>query len=424
MESPEKIYCIGIGGIGLSALAQYLKALGHDVKGSDREASRVTELLESKDIPVAIPQEAENVRGDTQLVIYSAAVPEDNPERVRARELGIPQASYFEALGKATEGKRVIAVAGTHGKTTTTAMIAKILADAGRSPSAIVGSIVIDFGSNFLDGTSDIIVVEACEYKRHFLNLSPEILVVTNIELDHTDYYRDLDDLITGFRSLAEKARIVVADTTNSAVAKALAGLSVRVIEYRNEQVPALQLIGEFNRMNARAAKTAVHSLDPAIEDGGMDASLKAFRGTWRRFEYKGKTSAGALVFDDYAHHPTAICKTLQGVREKFPAKKIIIAFHPHLYSRTRDLFGDFTEELSKADVVILAPIYPAREIDTGEVSSELLASAIRKIHPHARAISSFEEIEIYLREHAEEGDVIVTMGAGDIYKVADALTQ
>lgn len=423
MNFPRKIYCIGIGGIGLSALAQYLKALGHDVTGSDREASRVTELLESKGIRVAVPQDAKNIQEGMGLVIYSAAVPEDNPERIRARELGIPQMNYFEALGKATEGKRVVAVAGTHGKTTTTAMIAKILADAEHSPSAIVGSIVTDFGSNFLEGSSDIVVVEACEYKRHFLQLAPEVLVITNIELDHTDYYKDLDDLIAGFRSLAQKARVVVADSSNPSVAKALAGLSA-VVEYSGAQAPELQLIGEFNRMNARAAKSAVRALDPDLTEEEIDASLKAFKGTWRRFEYKGTTASGALVFDDYAHHPTAIRKTLEGARGKFPGKKIIVAFHPHLYSRTKDLFEGFTEELAKADAVVLAPIYPAREVDTGEVSSELLAEAIRSTNPNAQAVGGFKEVERYLDESGGEGDIIITMGAGDIYKVADKLVH
>lgn len=413
----------GIGGIGMSALAQLMSERGEVVTGSDREASPTTELLESKGIRVAIGQQAENVPEDASILVYTAAVPEDNPERVRARELGIPEVSYFEMLGSVSEQKRTIAVSGTHGKTTTTGMLAKILRDAGARPSAVVGSIVQDFGSNYLSGDSDLLVVEACEYQRHFLNLSPEVLVVTNIEFDHTDYYQDLADVQDAFRTLMKKVPahgFIVTDVERPSINPLLEGLQATVIDYMQESEFPLRLPGEFNQMNARAASAAARAVLPSITQGTIVTALADFHGTWRRFEHKGKTKKGADVYDDYAHHPTAIRETLRTLRTK-TAGKIYVAFHPHLYSRTRDLLDGFSRAFVDADEVLIAPIYAARGIDDGTVSSELLAERVQAEGVHARALS-FEQIEQVLNTEPSEGDVIMTMGAGDIYKVADAL--
>src|SRR3989344_8337766 len=211
----KKVHFVGIGGIGMSALAQLFIDLGLQITGSDRARSPVTELLEKKGIAIMMPQKAENVPADAEMVVYSDAVQEDNPERTRARELGIHQVSYFEMLGKVSEGKMTIAVAGTHGKTTTTGMLTKILKDAGASPTAIVGSIVKDFGSNYLHGDSDIFVVEACEYKDHLLELSPQVLVITNLEWDHTDWFPSLTALQETFRKAIEKVPADGAIVTN-----------------------------------------------------------------------------------------------------------------------------------------------------------------------------------------------------------------
>lgn len=416
----EKIYMIGIGGIGMSALAQMLTSLGYEVSGSDREESPTTTLLKEKGISVSFTQDGTEVPDDASRVIYSEAVWEDNPERMRAKELGIVQESYFEALGKISEGKRTIAVSGTHGKTTTTGMLACILRDADVSPSAIVGSIVKDFGSNYLAGTSDWFVVEACEYKRDFLTLAPDILVVTNIEFDHTDYYKDLADVQDAFRTLMQKARVVVTDTTHPNIAPLLSGLSAKIVNYRDEPDYELQLFGEFNKMNARSASAVAREVLPTISDTTISESLAHFRGTWRRFDYKGKTARGADVYDDYAHHPTAIAKTLAEIRMRTKGK-VYVAFHPHLYSRTRDLLDGFSKAFTDADGVFIAPIYPAREVDDGSISSAMLATEITKHGPKAEALS-FEEIREAFEKYPEEGDVIVTMGAGDIYKVADAI--
>lgn len=413
----------GIGGIGMSALAQLMSERGEVVTGSDREISPTTELLESKGIRVAIGQQAENVPEDASILVYTVAVPEDNPERVRARELGIPEVSYFEMLGSVSEQKRTIAVAGTHGKTTTTGMLAKILRDAGAAPSAVIGSIVQDFGSNYLSGDSDLFVVEACEYQRHFLNLSPEILVVTNIEFDHTDYYQDLADVQDAFRTLMKKVPehgFIITDVERPSINPLLEGLKATIIDYMQESEFPLRLPGEFNQMNARAAAAAARVVLPSISQGTIVTALADFHGTWRRFEHKGKTKKSADVYDDYAHHPTAIRETLRTLRTK-TLGKIYVAFHPHLYSRTRDLLDGFSRAFVDADEVLIAPIYAAREIDDGSVSSELLAERVQAEGVHARALS-FQEIEQVLSTEAGEGDVIMTMGAGDIYKVADAL--
>ncbi len=417
------IYFVGIGGIGMSALAQYLFDRGASVTGSDREASPVTELLERKGIRVALEQEADNVPEGAELLVYSEAVWDDNPERVRARELGIPQASYFDVLGEISRGMRTIAVAGTHGKTTTTGMLARILRDAEAAPTAIVGSLVRDFGSNYLSGDSGLFVVEACEYKRDFLTLHPSILVITNIEFDHTDYYKDLADVQSAFRALMEKVPedgVIVTDVTHPNIAPLLAGLAAKVVDYAEEPAFELRMPGEFNRMNARAAAAAARTALPGIPDESITEALASFLGTWRRFEYKGKTAKGADVYDDYAHHPTAIRKTIAELREKTEGK-IFVAFHPHLYSRTRDLLPEFATAFAGADEVIIAPIYAAREIDDGSVSNASLAERISTEGVKARS-GTFEEIERILEEEPAGGDIVMTMGAGDIYKVADRL--
>lgn len=432
----KKIHFIGIGGIGMSALAQYYIDHGVVVTGSDREASLVTELLEKRGIKVLIGQKVESVPGDTELVVYSDAVVEGSegyPERLRARELGIRELSYFQALGEVSKDKKTIAVAGTHGKTTTTGMLAKILKDAGASPTAIVGSIVKDFGSNYLHGSSDLFVVEADEYKAHLLELSPTVLVVNNLEWDHTDFYPALAAMQETFQKAIERVPAegaIVTDISNPTIAPLLAGAKARVIDYTQEPTYTLSLPGEFNQQNARAAAAAAravlscgYQMSTETDCGHLiSTSLASFRGTWRRFEYKGKTAQGAEVYDDYAHHPTAVRETLKALRAKVSGK-IIVAFHPHLYSRTRDLLDDFAIAFSNADEVLIAPIYPAREVNDGSISSEILAERIRATGTDATTYASFEEIEQALADVKAE-DTIITMGAGDIYKIADALTS
>ncbi len=395
------------------------------MSGSDRVVSPVTELLEKKSIAVLIGQKADNVPQDAEIIVYSDAVPEDNPERVRAKELDIPQLSYFGMLGKVSEGKKAVAVAGTHGKTTTTGMLAKILSDGETSPTAIIGSIVKDFGSNYLHGDSEVFVIEACEYRDHLLELAPTVLVITNLEWDHTDWFPSLAALQETFHKAIERvpaSGYIVTDPHNKNIAPLLASAKAQVIDYTKETAYELRVPGEFNQMNARAAAAAARAVAPAITNDSIATSLAQFHGTWRRFEYKGKSANGAEVYDDYAHHPTAIKATLAALRAKTKGK-IFIAFHPHLYSRTRDLLEEFATSFQDADQVAIAPIYAAREVDDGTISSELLAKRIKTHGVSVVALDSFYAITKFLSA-ATAGDVIMTMGAGDIYKVADALIK
>ncbi len=424
----KKIYMVGIGGIGMSALAQLYQHEGVTVTGSDREVSPTTQLLESKGIHVYLEQKAENVPADIDTVVYSDAVWDDNPERIRSKELNLRQISYFEALGEVSKGKYTIAVTGTHGKTTTTALLAKILKDTGKEPTAVIGSLVSEFGSNFLAGKSDVFVVEGCEYRDHVLKLTPTILVLTNVEWDHTDWFPSLAALQEMFGKAVAALPphgALITNPNDPNIVPIVAHAKCRVIDYTKEEVPELQLIGEFNRANARAAKSAVKSFHPYIGEISeviIDRSLASFKGTWRRFEKKGETKEGALVYDDYAHHPTAIIATLKAARTEFPGMKIIVAFHPHLYSRTRDLMEEFARSFADADEVVFAPIYPAREDPVPGVTSYALAEKLSAQGKPARAFATLEEVEAYLRSVSAPETILMTMGAGDIYRVADAL--
>lgn len=422
-----KAHFVGIGGIGISALAQLYHHDGWEVVGTNNEVSHATlDRIRDLGVTIHLDQNVSNIDPDTKVIIYSSAWETLEPEFMsELRGLGIPMLSYFEALGLVSAQKRTIAISGTHGKTTTTAMLAKILVDAGVKPTVIVGSIVKDFGSNFLPGLGDQLVVEACEYERHFLELSPEILVITNIDFDHSDYYKDLSDVQSAFRSLMEKVPehgYIITDTESPSIAPILSGLRATVLDYMQEPSYPLQLPGEFNEMNARAAAAGAKAINASLEPIGIAQALNSFHGTWRRFENRGTTKAGVQLYDDYAHHPTEIKETLRALRTKTDGD-VYVAFHPHLFSRTRDLFDGFTRAFSDADHVLIAPIFAAREIDDGSVSNESLAAAIRAEGIDARALA-FEDIVHVLTTEPKAGDVIMTMGAGDIYKVADLLTQ
>lgn len=423
LNTIKKAHFIGIGGIGVSAIARMMLLRGAVVSGSDRSSSNITELLQGLGAQVFTEHKQENLPEDANVVVYSPAVPETNPELLRARELGIPTYSYPEMLGKISEGMRTIAVAGTHGKTTTTGMIAGVLVDAKKNPTVIVGSL-LKSGSNFIPGTSDLFVVEACEYKRSFLNLTPEILVITNIDNDHLDYYKDIDDIISAFNTLAKKVPAhgcIIADLEDKNIKKALEGVSARVVDYCGMQVRSelvLAVPGEHNARNACAALAVAQILDVSIEESLL--SLAKFQGTWRRQERKGETASGVVVYDDYAHHPTEIRATLQGFKSKYPESRLRAVFQPHLYSRTRLLMNDFAESFSDADEVIVAPIYAAREEPEEGVSSEKLVEAISLHHKNVRYGGSFPEIVAYLKGSTKNGDIILTMGAGDIAKVGE----
>lgn len=400
------IYMVGIGGIGMSALAQLYHARGERVSGEDKVAGPTTELLQEKGIIVYIGEgEAPE---DTALVIFSDAIPAHNKARANARARGIRELSYFQALGEVSRSARTIAVAGTHGKTTTTAMLAKILIDAGKRPTVIVGSLMKDFGSNFVAGDPNLLVVEACEYRDHVLELTPDILVLTNIEWDHTDWFVTEAALRATFERARQMAKTVIdADV------------------YQAEPAYATSLIGDFNRDNARAAAAAAKAAFPDISPEHIARSLKEFQGTWRRFERVGTTREGAVVFDDYAHHPTAVRKTLEAARADDPrihTASLVVVFQPHLYTRTRDLMQEFAAAFGAADQVIVAPIYGAREAPIPGITNETLAAAIEAHGTTARAMNSFSEIETYLHSVSNSETRIITMGAGDVYTIAKRL--
>lgn len=424
MNAP-KVHFVGIGGIGMSALAQLALHNGTAVSGSDSAASPITKLLQKLGINIVIGHTVEHVPSDAQFVVYSDAVSAENPERQQARRLGIEELSYFEALGRFTQGKFVIAVAGTHGKTTTTAMLAKILWDVGRKPTSIVGSIVRDFGSNFIAGDQSLFVVEACEYRDHFLHLRPNILVITNIEWDHNDWFSNLSAVQATFRKAVQGLPpdgVLVTDATNQTIAEMLDGLPVRIVDYTSESVGQLRLIGEFNRSNARAAKAAARVLVKDLNVGSADAALTNFTGTWRRFESHGMTQSGALVFDDYAHHPTAVRKTIEAARARYGDRRILVAFQPHLYSRTQEFLESFAEALSQADLVYVSPIYAARETPILGVRHDVLVDRINQTRSCARAFSQLSDVQKQIERETGPGDLIITMGAGDIYTIADRL--
>jgi len=418
----KHVYIVGIGGIGLSAFAQLLKAQGALVSGSDRGDSPTTELLRSKGIDVFVGHDASNIPAGTELLVYSDAVPTHNPERARAHDLNIPQMSYFEALGLAANQKKVIAVSGAHGKTTTTAMLIDVLEDAGLDPMGVVGSLRSKTKTNFREGKGEYFIVEADEYLRHFLNFNPTILVITNIDADHLDYYRDLADIQSAFKALVQKVPadgVIVCNAQDEKVKPVLEGAQARIIDYTEYMSEPFSLkVLPFNKVNAAAALGA--ALASGVAKEKAVETLSAFTGTWRRFEYKGTTKTGAIVYDDYGHHPTEINATLTSAREHFPGKRVIVAFHPHLFSRTKKLFQEFVEAFDAADRVLIAPIFAAREAADPTISHIMLAEALQKRGKDAVALGSLGAVTEEIL-HAKEGDVFITMGAGDIYKAGEA---
>jgi UDP-N-acetylmuramate--alanine ligase len=423
----KKIYVVGIGGIGLSALAQLYAHEGALVSGSDRSEQPTTELLRQKGIKVFVGHAATNVPKDAELLVYSDAIVEGSDgyiERQRARELGVPELSYAEALGQIANQKKVIAVAGAHGKTTTTAMLVDVLEAAGLDPTAVVGSLRAKTKSNFRAGNGGYFIVEADEFKRHFLSFNPHILVITNIDADHLDYYKDLAEIQSAFRALAQKVPkdgFVVCDRHNQNVQPVVMGLECTIVDYQTHFDPALPLkVLSLNRVNAAAVLAVADILK--IDANLTKKALAEFSGTWRRFEYRGETKNGAVLYDDYAHHPAEIAATLKSVRQQFTDKKIIVAFHPHLYSRTKALLPEFASAFSDADEILLAPIFAAREEPDPEISSEILAEKIREQGKDAKALDSLNSVAEYLLQNSHSGDLVITMGAGDIYTIGALL--
>ncbi len=426
LNAIKKVHMIGIGGIGMSGLARLFLHEGKEVCGSDRAPSDITNALEEEGVKFFASQVADNIASAIDLVVYTEAMSKDHPEMVAARTLGVPMMNYFEALGLVANQYYLIAIAGTHGKTTTTAILIDIFEEAGLDPTAIVGSLRSKTKSNYRAGKSKYFVVEACEYKRDFLYLEPDVLIITNVEAEHLDYYNDLADVQAAFRELAMKVRdggAVIAETANPNLRPVLTGLSCEVIDYKKyfDLTLSLKVPGVHNRMNAAAALAAAAKV--GISSEVAKTALSNFSGTWRRFEYKGELN-GAPVYDDYGHHPTEISATMAGARELYPNKKIITVFQPHLYSRTAELFDDFVAALAKSDRVILTHVYDARDTGKSGATGESLAEAVKTHNPDTAYFENFDDIVKELKNSVTKNDVVLVMGAGDVTKIAAELTK
>ena len=412
--SKNNYHFIGIGGIGVSALARMLFLQGKEVSGSDNERSEIIDDLEKLGIKIFIGHRAENVQKDTEVVVYSVAIKEDNTEILEAKKRNLICLSNPQMLGELSKEMFTIAISGTHGKTTTTAMIGHIMKKAGLDPTVIVGSKIIngtkEESTNFLAGNSKYLVVEACEYRRSFLNLHPSILVITNIEADHLDYFKDLEDVKSAFKELEQN------------VSKD--GFIVKESDYKKIKTDFNLLVpGRHNISNAQAAIKTAQIL--GIPEEKAKEFLKDFKGTWRRLEYKGKENNkkdGNIFYDDYAHHPTEIRASLSAIYEKHPDREIICVFEPHQQSRTKMFFDDFVEAFRIADKVFIAPIFITREIDDGQTTNKTLSDAINKFVP-ALAVENAEELKIFLNKIKSTRPLcVVLMGAGNIYKWTDSL--
>ncbi len=433
-NSVKKVYFLGIGGIGVSALARMFIHDNKAVFGSDTGSSEIIDELSKAGANVFIGQDLEHIPVDTDLVIYSIALDIFVPEFMKqVREKRKNVISYPEALSIISKNKFTIAIAGTHGKTTTTAMVAKILIDANLDPTVIVGSILKDVKSNFIAGKSKparmpngeaggYLVVEACEYCRSFLKINPTIVGITTIDDDHLDYYKDSADILFAFKEFVTKipSEGAVIGNLNDEKIKEATGVSKSKIinseDFYDEGL-SLKVPGVHNRKDASIALAIADFIgipkDVAIK------SIKEFSGTWRRFEYKGETKKGAKIYDDYGHHPAEIKATIQGTREAFPDSKIIVIFQPHLFSRTKLLLSDFQKAFDVADKAILLPIYPAREEFDPTIKTDDIITENSKNIQMAKDFSDASQIA---SSFAEKNDVILVMGAGDVYEVTNLL--
>jgi UDP-N-acetylmuramate--alanine ligase len=443
------VYFVGIGGIGLSAIARVLHGWGYQVSGSDRQTSALTEALAAEGITVYDGHKADHVSG-ADLLIASSAVPENNPELVEARRRGLPVVKRGQLLGELTAGKTTIAVAGTHGKTTTSAMIAWILVEAGLDPTFIVGGVMQNLRTNAQAGQGQHFVIEADEYDRAFLGLWPNVAVVTTLEHDHPDCYPTFEQMQDAFAAFAEHlvvgGLLIVCGEGGETrrLGERLQGTERRVATYGLNPAwdwwaagmnlgntaafetwhrgtllgtCALQVPGRHNVLNALAAMAA--SAEVGVDFSTAAAALTRFRGTQRRFEVKGQVS-GITVVDDYAHHPTEIQATLQAAQIKYPGRTIWAVFQPHTYSRTAALLQDFAAAFADADHVLVTGIYAAREQDTLGVSGADLVA--RMNHPDCRYVEALDDAVAVLLDEVKPGEVVITLGAGDGYLVGERM--
>ncbi len=441
-------HLVGIGGVSMSSLAEVLAGMGLNISGSDMSEGPNVLSLRAKGIAVAIGHRAENVTPDVDFLVRTAAVHDENPEIVAARAQGIPVFERTQAWGAISRDYRnALCISGTHGKTTTTSMCTHILMAADRDPTVMIGGTLPLLHAGHRVGRGDTIVMEACEYYNSFLSFHPTVAVILNIEADHLDFFKDLADVEHSFRAFAERVPadgFVVANRDDANTMATLAGLGRKVVTfgltseadvyaenitflganasfdimYRGERFTdvTLHVPGLHNVKNALAAAAA--SICLGIRPHAVKYGLAGFNGAGRRFEFKGKYN-GADVYDDYAHHPGELKALLDAV-EKLNYQRTVLVFQPHTYSRTEALFEDFVEQLKRPDVLLLAEIYAARETNTIGISSADLAARVEG----ATFLPTFRELETLLREIARPGDIILTVGAGDVYKIGENLVK
>ena len=436
----KHVHLVGIGGVSMRPLGLVLRGMGMVVTGSDMSASAGTRELEEQGIPVAIGHNAVNIEG-ADCIIRTAAAHNDNPEIAAARAAGIPVFERAQAWGEIMKSyKNAVCISGTHGKTTTTSMMTHILMEANLDPTVMIGGYLPLLHASHRVGQGDTILLESCEYCDSFLNFFPTLAVVLNVEADHLDYFKDLADVQKSFHKFAEMATFgVIANGDDLHTREAMEGIdyvsfgldnSNRIHadnmcpDWRHFDVICdgefychldMGVLGRHNALNALAAAAAAWMM--GIPGEAVSHGLETFRGAGRRMEFKG-TFNGADVYDDYAHHPDEVRATIESIRSSMPEKRLVLAFQPHTYSRTNALFDDFVRELQKSDVLILAEIYAARERNTIGISSAHVAEQI----PGAIFKETLPEVTAYLRENVKEGDVVITMGAGDIFRAGEAL--
>ncbi len=438
----KHVHLIGIGGVSMRPLGLVLKGMGLAVTGSDMNASVSTDELINQGIPVAIGHRAENVQG-ADCIIRTAAAHNDNPEIAAARAAGIPVFERAQAWGEIMKSyKNAVCISGTHGKTTTTSMMTHILMEANLDPTVMIGGYLPLLHAGHRVGHGDTILLESCEYCDSFLNFFPTLAVVLNVEADHLDYFKDLADVQKSFHKFAELATFgVIANGDDEHTVQAMAGIDyVSFGLGENNRIHAANMcpdwrhfdvicdgefychldmgvLGRHNALNALAAAASAWMM--GIPGEAVSHGLESFHGAGRRMEFKGHYH-GADVYDDYAHHPDELRATIESVRASMPERRLVLAFQPHTYTRTKALFGDFVRELRKTDVLVLAEIYAARESNTVGVSSADLAEQIEG----AVFCETLPEVTAFLKETIREGDVVITMGAGDIFRAGEALFE
>ncbi len=420
----NNFYLVGIGGIGMSGLARILRENGKDVSGSDAEDSPITEKLRGEGFEISIPQNSENLPVNSEVVIHTLAADSANPEISAAKERGLRILSYPEALGEITRNKKLIAVAGAHGKTTTTGLIISACLNSGEDISCLVGANLKELGGkNARVGNSEWLVLEACESRRAFLNVQPRILAITNIEAEHLDFYKNLEDYESAFVELARKLPadgILIADSREPNLEKTIVAVP-HFFDAKNV-LPnfSLKIPGEMNRRNARLAFVLAELLN--LDSKKAHTGIENFAGAERRMEFRGEFR-GAKIYDDYAHHPTEIQATLSAAREEFPNSRIVMIYQQHQISRAKKMLRELGESFFDADVVVIPNIYQVRDEDSQEkFSGKDLAAAIQRNGKEVFFTKNFEKTVAWLHNNLQKNDIAIIAGAGDVWKITEKL--